>query len=63
MNKEKAQNESRNTIAMEIAQELLDKEVLDENNFSYNSNALLEYTAEIILKHLEDYLLISGTIV
>lgn len=63
MNKEKAHNQSRNAIAMEIAQELLDKEVLDENNFSYNSNALLEYTAEIILKHLEDYLLIFGTIV
>lgn len=63
MNREKAQNQGRNAIAMQIAQELLDKEVLDENNFSYNSNALLEYTAEIILKHLEDYMLVYGTLV
>lgn len=63
MNREKAQNQDRNAIAMQIAQELLDNEVLDENNFSYDLNALLDYTTGIILKHLEDYMLISGTIV
>lgn len=63
MNREKAQNQGRNAIAMQIAQELLDNEVLAENNFSYDSNALLEYTAGIILEHLKDYMLVSGTIV
>ena len=48
---------------MGIAQEMLNKEILDENNFSNDLNALLEYASEIILDYLKDYMLIIGTLV
>ena len=52
----------RDNIAMKIARELLDNDVLDENNFSYDTAAILEYVQNIILEHLKDYSLLSGTI-
>ena len=52
----------RDNIAMEIAKELLDNDILDENNFSYDTAAILEYIRNIILEHLKDYSLLSGTI-
>ena len=33
----------RDNLAMEIARELLDNDILDENNFSYDTAAILEY--------------------
>ena len=52
----------RDSIAMEIAIELLDNDILDEINFSYDTAAILEYVRNIILEHLKDYSLLSGTI-
>ena len=52
----------RDNIAMEIAIELLDNDILDEINFSYDTAAILEYVQNIILEHLKDYSLLSGTI-
>ena len=52
----------RDNIAMKIARELLDNDVLDKNNFSYDTAAILEYVQNIILEHLKDYSLLSGTI-
>ncbi len=52
----------RDNIAMEIAKELLDNDILDEDNFSYDTAAILEYVRNIILEHLKDYSLLSGTI-
>ncbi len=52
----------RDNIAMEIAKELLDNDILDEDNFSYDTAAILEYVQNIILEHLKDYSLLSGTI-
>lgn len=52
----------RDNIAMEIARELLDNELLDINNFSYDTAAILKYVQNIILEHLKDYSLLSGTI-
>ncbi len=52
----------RDNLAMEIARELLDNDILDENNFSYDTAAILEYIRNIILEHLKDYSLLSGTI-
>ncbi len=52
----------RDNIAMKIARELLDNDVLDENNFSYDTAAILKYVQNIILEHLKDYSLLSGTI-
>ena len=53
---------NRNDIAKAIAADLLDNDVLDENNFSYDTVAILEYVQNIILEHLKDYSLLSGTI-
>ena len=36
------ERKDRDNIAMAIANELLDNEILDENNFSYDTDALLQ---------------------
>lgn len=53
---------NRNDIALEIANELLDNEILDENNFSHDTDMLLQCVSEIILAHLKDYVILSGDI-
>lgn len=53
---------NRTDIAKAIAEDLLNNDVLDENNFSYDTAAILEYVQNIILKHIKDYSLLSGTI-
>ena len=53
---------NRNDIAKAIAEDLLYNDALGEHNFSYDTAALLEYVQYIILGHLKDYSLLSGTI-
>lgn len=53
---------SRTDIAKAIAEDLLNNDVLDENNFSYDTAVILEYVQNIILEHLKDYSLLSGAI-
>ena len=53
---------NRNDIAKAIAEDLLYNDALDENNFSYDTTTILEYVQNIILEHLKDYSLLSGTI-
>lgn len=53
---------NRTDIAKAIAADLLDNDVLDENNFSYDTATILEYVQNIILDHLKDYSLLSGTV-
>ena len=53
---------NRTDIARAIAEDLLNNDVLDEHNFSYDTAAILEYVQNIILEHLKDYSLLSGTI-
>ena len=53
---------NRTDIAKAIAADLLDNDVLDKHNFSYDIAAILEYVQNIILEHLKDYSLLSGTI-
>jgi len=53
---------NRIDIAKAIAEDLLNNDVLDENNFSYDTATFLEYVQNIILEHLKDYCLLSGTI-
>lgn len=53
---------NRNDIAKSIAEDLLNNDVLDENNFSYDTDALLNYVQKIILEHIKDYSLLSGVI-
>lgn len=55
-------NLSRNKIAMEITVDLLNNDVLDENNFSYDTAAVLNFVQNIILEHLKNFSLLSGTI-
>lgn len=52
----------RSRIAMMIAQDLMDNDVLDEDNFSFDEDELLEFTSKFILDGLKDYIIISGTI-
>lgn len=52
----------RNRIAMMIAQDLMDHDVLDEDNFSFDTDELLEFTSKLILDRLKDYMIVSGTI-
>ncbi len=49
-------------IARAIADELLDNGALDENNFSHDADAIINYVQKIILEHLKDYIILSGTI-
>jgi len=53
---------NRNDIALEIANELLENEILDENNFSHDTGMLLQCVSGIILAHLKDYVILSGDI-
>lgn len=53
---------SRNDIARKIAEELLDNGVLDENNFNYNTDAILEFVQGVVLNHLRNYSLLAGAI-
>ncbi len=53
---------NRTDIAKAIAADLLYNDALDEQNFSYDTAAILEYDQNIILEHLKDYSLLSGTI-
>lgn len=63
LEKKKAHKADRDMLVMKIAEELLDKELLDENNFSYDTEALLQCASGIILEHLKDYMLISGRMI
>ncbi len=53
-------NKDRTDIALAISEDLLKQDALDVNNFSCNTDALLDFVQEIILNHLKDYLIISG---
>lgn len=53
---------NRIDMAKAIVEDLLNNDVLDENNFSYDTAVILEYVQNIILYHLKDCLLLSGTV-
>ena len=63
MDKDRVTNGKRKEIAMVIAQQMLDEELLELNNFSHDTNAILQCVSNIILKHLEDYVLVIDTVV
>lgn len=54
---------NREDIAREIAQELLDNEALDENNFCQDADALINYVQQVILDHFKDYMLVQGNMI
>ena len=53
---------SSENIAKRIAEELLNDNVLDEQNFNYDTDAILQHVQDTVLSHLRDYSLLSGTI-
>ena len=53
---------NRTDIAKAIAEDLLNNDVLDENNFSYDTDALLDYVQKTVLEHLKDYVIIFGSV-
>jgi len=53
---------NRTDIAKAIAEDLLNNDVLDENNFSYDTDALLDYDQNIVLEHIKEYSLLFGTV-
>lgn len=53
---------NRNKIAERIAEEMLDMEILDLQNYSGDEAAIMEDVQDIILKHLKDYHIVSGEI-
>lgn len=53
---------NKSDIAHEIALDLLGGDTLDRRNYGYDDNALIAHVQKIILEHLEDYILISGTV-
>lgn len=55
-------NQNRTDIALSIATELLESDALDLNNFGCDADSLLSFVQGIILSHLKDYLIISGTL-
>lgn len=52
----------REDIAKRIAEELLNDNVLDEQNFNYDTDAIIEYVQGVVLSYIKDYSLLAGTI-
>ncbi len=52
----------REDIAKRIAEELLNDNVLDEQNFNYDTDAILEYVQNVVIDHLKDFMLVQGNI-
>lgn len=51
----------KSDIAVRIAEDMLDNGMLDEQNYNYDTGALVEDVKNMILEHLKDYLIIAGT--
>jgi len=53
---------TKKDIATKIAETMLYDGMLDENNYNDDTVALLEDVENIILEHLQDYMIIIGSI-
>lgn len=53
----------REDIAKCIAEELLNNNVLDEQNFNYDTDAILQHVQDTVLSHLRDFTLVQGNII
>lgn len=52
----------REDIAKHIAEDLLNDNVLDEQNFNYDTDAILQYVQDTVLSHLRDFTLVQGNL-
>lgn len=50
----------REDVAKRIAEDLLNDNVLDEQNFNYDTDAILQHVQDTVLSHLRDYSLLAG---
>jgi len=53
-------NKDRTDIALAIAEDLLEQDALDLNNFADDTDTILNFVQKTILNHLKDYLIVSG---
>lgn len=53
---------SREDIAKRIAEDLLNFDTLDTNNFNGNTDAALKFVESIVLERLKDFTLVQGNI-
>lgn len=54
---------TKNDIAAAIAEELLNDDVLDVNNFNGDMPALLNCVRETVMKNLRDFIIVSGRLI
>lgn len=52
----------REDIAKCIAEELLTDNVLDGQNFNYDTDAILQHVQDTVLSHLRDFMLVKENI-
>ena len=50
----------REDVAKRIAEDLLSDNVLDEQNFNYDTDAILQHVQDVVLSHLRDFTLVQG---
>ncbi len=53
---------SRKELVSRIANELFMNDMLDENNYSFDTEKMLKDVEGIIIRNLMDYIIISGTV-
>lgn len=56
-------NTGRADIAYQIAEDLLNNDALDLNNFCNDTDAILQLVQRIILTRLKDYLIVFGNVI
>lgn len=49
-------------IARNIAEDLLNNDVLDEHNFNYDTDTILDYVQNVVIDRLKDFLIIQGNL-
>lgn len=54
---------TKKDIAEEIAKDMLNNDMLDEHNYNFDTEAILEDVKNMIMGHLKDYTIIAGTVV
>lgn len=53
---------SKSELITKIAKDMLDKGMLNEQNYNFDADALLNDVKNTIMMHLENYTIISGSI-
>lgn len=54
---------TKKDIAVKIALDMLNNNMLDEHNYNFDTEAIVEDVKNVIMEHLKDYTIIAGTVV